>query len=357
MNPLISVIIPVYNSSAYLPRCIDSLIAQTLPDIELIFVDDGSSDNSLEILRNYQNSYSSIYVHSQANQGPSAARNVGLCCATGKYIAFVDSDDWVSPQMYSILYELAEQYHADMVMCGYNEIRKGHRRERIPDIAFEYSNNADEIFHDVLLQMIENQSENIPRTVLMGTVFRSLYKKSIITNSNLLFDTKVSLMEDKLFNIKYISNIKSIAISKECLYNYELTNDSSTTRYYQNDLNNNIMAYNIMSDIIYEYFHNYHSYENAVNCLNVLRRHLGEACITNICKNANKKMMTEKLREIDEVINHQFFHDIYAQVNLHKFPYKQLITYTLLKYQNTIALFLLYRSVNIFRSMLLYFSK
>ena len=110
MNPKVSVIVPVYGAEAFLPTCISSLRAQTLRDIELIFVCDGSPDNSLAILRRVEPLDSRIRVIAfEENQGVSAARNAGLDAARGDYIGFCDGDDWAEPQMYETLLRAAEE--------------------------------------------------------------------------------------------------------------------------------------------------------------------------------------------------------------------------------------------------------
>lgn len=112
----VSVIVPIYNTEAYLEACLDSLIGQTLQDIEIILVNDGSTDQSGEIAEAYSRKDSRIKLICQTNQGLGNARNAGLDLAKGKYIAFVDSDDWVIAKAYERLVSVAEQYKADMVM-------------------------------------------------------------------------------------------------------------------------------------------------------------------------------------------------------------------------------------------------
>ena len=102
---LVSIIVPIYNAQNYLNRCLDSLLAQTLEDIEIILINDGSKDDSLAICRAYEEKDSRIIVIDQKNAGVSAARNAGLDRASGQYVGFVDPDDWVEPDMYALMYE------------------------------------------------------------------------------------------------------------------------------------------------------------------------------------------------------------------------------------------------------------
>lgn len=119
MTPKVTVTVPVYNTSRYLQKCLDSLAAQTLKEIEVILVDDGSTDNSGEICDQYARQYSNFKVIHKSNGGLSTARQAGLEAATGEYIIVCDSDDWVEPDMYERLYRAAKESGADIAMCGY----------------------------------------------------------------------------------------------------------------------------------------------------------------------------------------------------------------------------------------------
>ena len=117
-TPLVSVLIPVYNVEKYLSRCLDSLINQTLTDIEIICVNDGSTDDSLKILRQYQEKDNRIVIVDKKNGGLPSARNAGLDRARGQYVGFVDSDDYVEPSMFETLYKTAKKKNSEVVICG-----------------------------------------------------------------------------------------------------------------------------------------------------------------------------------------------------------------------------------------------
>lgn len=115
----LSIIVPVYNVEKYLSKCLESLIHQTLQDIEIICVDDGSTDSSLEILKSFAKTDSRIKVFSQKNQGQSAARNLALKHAKGEYLGFVDSDDWVDLDYFEKLYRVAKSSNCDIACAGF----------------------------------------------------------------------------------------------------------------------------------------------------------------------------------------------------------------------------------------------
>ena len=115
----VSIIIPVYNCEQYIEKCVQSLILQTKENIEIILVNDGSTDKSLSICNNFAQRYSQIHVLSQCNGGASKARSFGIAKAVGKYVAFLDADDWAHPDMIKVLYQLAEENTADIVQCSF----------------------------------------------------------------------------------------------------------------------------------------------------------------------------------------------------------------------------------------------
>lgn len=129
MNKIfVSIIVPVYNVEKYLARCLNSLIEQTLYEIEIICVDDGSTDNSPKILKQYADKYPNIKIITQTNKGLSAARNTGMNHAQGKYIGFVDSDDWIDKDFYEKLFYTAQKYNASISAAGIIRLSKFSRK-------------------------------------------------------------------------------------------------------------------------------------------------------------------------------------------------------------------------------------
>ena len=120
MNKKISVIVPAYNVEKYLRRCLDSLVYQTYPHLEILVIDDGSTDGTRGIIEEYVSRFAGkVFLYAQENAGQAAARNNGISYATGDYIGFVDADDFVSPRMYEYLVQEAEEKDCDLVTCGY----------------------------------------------------------------------------------------------------------------------------------------------------------------------------------------------------------------------------------------------
>ena len=157
---LISIIIPVYNTEKYLERCLNSLIQQTVKKIEIILIDDGSTDSSGNICDNYAKNHENIKVIHQMNRGQAAARNEGLKIAGGKYIGFVDSDDWVKYDMYETMLEVIENENCDVVECDYIQTDK--------------FTQTTEVVADIEWKKKIFSGDEILREHLLGTCFKSV---------------------------------------------------------------------------------------------------------------------------------------------------------------------------------------
>lgn len=209
-SPAISVIIPVYKAEQYLPRCIDSLLAQRFSDYEVLLVDDGSPDRSGEICEEYARKDSRIRVFHQANQGVSAARNKGLEEALGRYISFADPDDRVQPTYLQHLYDaLHPEQGAGVVMAGFQlHTASGEKQEgkQLPEGVFPAS-NIPEVF----------RAHQIYR---LGYVWSKLFEASVIREHALRFDPRIRCLEDALFTYRYLLKCDYIATSTAQDYIY-----------------------------------------------------------------------------------------------------------------------------------------
>lgn len=218
----ISVIIPVYNVEKYICRCLDSIINQTLREIEIIVVNDGSTDRSRMILEKYKEIDERIILINKENGGQSSARNEGMKIAKGKYIGFIDSDDWASLDMYEKLYEAMEE-DIDLAVCG-RELFNG-AYEKIGEVKIK----------DQIIEIKKIEDYIVDSFLYRQTVLccNKLYKKSVLRENNIFFEDvdKVG-SEDALFNYCYILNIKKVREISEGIYNgYE--REGSTTRKYK----------------------------------------------------------------------------------------------------------------------------
>ncbi len=246
-NPLISVIVPVYNVENYIRQCVDSLLNQTLPSIEIILVDDGATDTSPKICDEYANKYSNIKVLHKANGGLGSARNAGMKEARGKYIGFVDSDDYVSEKMYETLLKLAETNKADCAYCECirfwkNKVDAAPKQEKTIKI---YSN--DEILNPYLLDRVGCNPSEKEDCSYGASVCLGLLKNDVIQKSKAEFvSEREFIAEDMVFDIDFIPHCKKIVHTNEKLYFYRFNPDSLTTRYVADRFERNVVLCNEM---------------------------------------------------------------------------------------------------------------
>ena len=227
MHPKVSVIIPVYNTEQYLHQCVDSVLSQTLRDIEVILVDDESPDNCPQICNEYAQKDSRVKVIHKKNGGLGFARNSGLEIASGEYVVFLDSDDYVDLGTYKFLYNKAILNNLDLVYYKYTQFSKSETpAANYSDIEGLYIGKD---VQTLMLDMIASRpSEKLDRRIECSAC-TALYKRSIIDDNHLSFHSERELIsEDMIFNLDFLSHAESAVYNQSTLYFYRV-NHSSTT--------------------------------------------------------------------------------------------------------------------------------
>lgn len=232
--PEISVIIPVYNMEKYLNRCVDSVLSQTFTDIEIILVDDGSTDNSPEICDNYKEIDDRIIVIHKPNGGLSDARNAGLDVATGNYIGFVDSDDYIDHRMYEILYDLIVTNNADIAHCLMKKITDN------DFIINHITYNQSEVNTYQHKDFIENYFPNFPH-IIPSPVCSKLFRKKIF--NEIRFPVG-QYYEDSYIQLRTLDLCQSIVVINLELYYYvqregSIMHSEYSPKWFQGTNNNN----------------------------------------------------------------------------------------------------------------------
>lgn len=226
----ISVIVPVYNVQKYLDRCVDSIVKQTYPNLEIILVDDGSKDNSGTMCDGYTDSR--IKVIHKANAGLGMARNSGIEMATGQYIMFVDSDDYIDLDMIEKLYSDLIKAKADTAIGGFKRVFSNHTDNFVNPYAGKTYDN-DQILTEVLPKMMGKNSE-IDDHIEMSA-WKVLFSADIIKKNKLQFPSEREFIsEDIIFDTEYYPLCSKIVMSSNIGYNYCDNEDSLTTRYNPN---------------------------------------------------------------------------------------------------------------------------
>lgn len=210
--PKISIIVPVYNVEEYLSNCIDSILNQTFKDFELILVNDGSTDNSLDICKHYKNIDNRIFIIDKKNGGVSSSRNAGLDIAKGEYIGFVDSDDYIHPQMYEILYHQIIKNKADISMCNYEEVYN------YDESYFKYNeNNKPDTIIECLSNIQSLEMIDSPETVSFVVAWNKLYKRDIF--KDLRYKHGI-IHEDEYIIHRILYKCEKVVHIKKALYFY-----------------------------------------------------------------------------------------------------------------------------------------
>lgn len=219
---LVSVIIPTFNNAPYLHRCVDSVLAQTYGNLEIIVVDDGSSDNPLSALSDVSDPRFRGVI-SMPHKGVSTARNVGIQYALGEYIVFIDGDDWVEPSHLELLVDGLKEADCAMIMM---QIDYPDRSEVNVD-CLKLSESCPLIKRADFNLLFENY--------LLSSPCNKIYKTSLVKQTNFLqFDRSISYAEDLLFNLEYFRMISSVVLKTDATYHYIKHGESGTTRYHAN---------------------------------------------------------------------------------------------------------------------------
>lgn len=280
-NIKISIIVPVYNSEKYLEKCLKSIVNQTYENIEIILVNDGSTDNSKKICEHFEKNDRRIILINQDNKGVSAARNIGIELSTGKYITFIDSDDFVAQNYIEDLYKQCNDKNADLSICGTNDIDNN---KKIIKTSIKYSNIVD---------AKEAMKELLNEKYYTGVVWAKMYKKDLF--KDIKFNKKIKIAEDLdvLYRVIDKCNLINIDTSKK-LYYYRIRENSATAVNYNKDWNNEIK---ICKDII-SFIKN--RYPDILDFAIKRYIRINVTCINNIMKNnLNKK---EELIELQKNI-------------------------------------------------------
>ncbi len=210
MRPMVSIIVPIYNAEQYLRRCVDSILNQEYTDFELLLVNDGSTDASGDICEEYGDRDSRVIVIQKENTGVSDSRNRALDRARGKYLQFLDSDDWITPDATRLFVRAAEEYGCDMVISDFYRV-VGERLSTKGDIEEEGVLTREEF----AAHMMEN-----PADFYYGVLWNKLYRRDIVEEHNLRMDTDINWCEDFMFNLEYIRYAKVFYALHAPIYYY-----------------------------------------------------------------------------------------------------------------------------------------
>ncbi|MDD3173533.1 MAG: glycosyltransferase [Herbinix sp.] len=301
----VSIIVPIYNSEDSIGYCINSILKQSYHDIELILVNDGSTDNSLRICQNYERIDSRVKVINIPNGGVSNARNKGLEKASGEFIQFVDSDDVIASQMTEKMIETIETYQKDIAICGYSIITLDGNK-----VISNNKVNSTKLGEECVLNeetFIEQISYILWHTALLEMPWNKIYRKSIIDEYNLRFPVDISLGEDFLFNIDYFALCNGAIFINEEYYYYMISNEQALTRIYRPNLFE--IQIRLMSNMIRMLESKNKWTDKGISCLsNYIVSHFIN-CLKNLFNPLCKLNESQKKAEIAKMVNNRIIRE------------------------------------------------
>jgi len=304
-NTLVSIIIPVYNAKKHLRACLDSVISQTYTYLEIIIVNDGSTDGSQTLCEEYATADKRIKLIHKDNEGVSKARNMGLDIATGKYINFIDADDTVEPQMIESL--LKSIQGSQIALCYYNDMKpngtKILHQEPLPGKTHDYQSIREYLIPD----LVGTASKTPQCALVMGSLCRCLFERKLIEQTPKIRLFNVKLAEDLLFLIEFLSRCQSASIVPVALYNYR-ENTNSATRSYMNN------AYETVTSMLQKLeeilkFNNIFTDDVSAR-LRMTELYNITSCITNELKTPERKLDLKRLDKIRHIRNHPCFKNL-----------------------------------------------
>ena len=351
-QPQVSIIVPAYNVENYIERCLNSLVNQTFKDIEIITINDGSTDKSLELLNKYAKEDIRVSVIDLGDEGVSYCRNLGVEKANGKYIMFVDSDDWIDSNMIEAMYKKAEENKLDLVMCSYIREFKDHSKEKRFNLPEEIIYKEDKVKNELLRKLVGPVKEELSNPEMLdalGTVWGKLYRADILKENKIKFvDLKeIGSAEDTLFNIFTFNYLKKVMFLNKPMYHYWRDNPKSVTSQYNPKLKEQRKVFfKYISDFIRE--NNFEQvFEEALNnriCTSVLGLGLIE------CSKNNKINGINKIKNIKKIINEEYIRNAYKNLELKYISIHWRIFYFFIKNKMSFCSYLMLSTIEFLRA-------
>ncbi len=344
MRPCVSVVVSVYNEENYIKECIDSIVAQSLRNIEIILVDDGSKDLSGSICDEYAALDERIKVIHKKNEGLGMARNTGIKAASGEFIAFVDSDDYISKEMYENMYNKAVSYNADTCLCGFQSFNNKGKKKCWPLRMDKDVYKNHEIKNYILLNMIGALPEGREDDVIGMSVWKGIYSSKIIFENGIAFvSEREFISEDIIFNIDYIKNSKICVVDENPYYHYRnnllsLTNTYLKERFFKEK----ILYYELV-----EKLKTLKIYDKAQ--IRLSRMFIARVRICLLHEVKDNKNLRQTLKRIKFIANDSLLQNILEEYPIRKLPLIKGIFSYAEKFKLYMIIFLLCRAYLIIR--------
>lgn len=327
---LITIIVPVYNVERYIVECIESLLNQTYKNLEIILVDDGSTDKSGEICENYANTYSRVKVIHKKNEGLGFARNTGLAVAHGRFVTFVDSDDKAETDLIERLVKGIVDFKCDTCIGGFKRISENGRTNFVEQYDAALFTGTD-VYNKLFARMLGSAPDK-PDAIRMS-VWNVMYSMDIIRKYKIEFPSEREFIsEDIIWDSEYYKYSKRVKVIDSNAYNYRITPGSLTQKYKENMLKKICVLYSEMINRISD------------DKIKRLQRQFFvnlRVCFRQENSNISKKSSSEILNSIKEIVNNEIVHTVATEYEKVIEQFKQKVFVKLVKNKKIYILYIL----------------
>lgn len=306
----VSVIVPIYNAEKHLVQCLDSVMNQTLKDIEIILINDGSTDGSTEICQRYLSDSRVTYYYKE-NEGLAAARQDGMERASGEYIGFVDSDDWIEPDMYEKMYNAAKINNSDVVFCNCIQNEDGHRfTPEMRTGAF----NREQILTDILPRTLAYINEKGEKRSIRWCNWLRIYKKKLLDDNKIAFDRRFRRSQDSQLTYEAMLVAQNFYyLGDDYLYHNRVVGGSLSRGYTKN-------MWNLYVPLIERLYKDTVEFEemNLMPQMHLRAFFFVTDCIENELKPLCPNDMNTRIKHINEIMNHPVCDRYYGHIPIEK---------------------------------------
>lgn len=302
----VSVIVPIYNAEKYLRQCLDSVANQALREIEIILIDDGSTDDSAAICKEYLDDQRVLYYRKE-NEGLAAARQDGMDRASGEYIGFVDSDDWLEPDAYEKMYRAAQTNHADIVFCNCIENENGHRFT--PEMR-SGAYNRERIKSEILPRTLAYIGKHGEKRAIRWSNCLRIYRRAFLNDNAIAFDRKLRRSQD--LQLTYLATQKAqnyYYLGDDYLYHNRVVGDSLSRGYTKNMW----PLYVMLINHLYEYTESFAELD-LMDQMHLRAFFFATDCIENEMKPLCPNDRATKIRLISEIMNDPICERFYGHI-------------------------------------------
>ncbi len=338
-KPLISFIVPIHNAGQYLNTCVDSILSQTFEDIELILVNDGSTDNSAEICNTYAQKDKRVKVFHKENGGTHTARNLGIENSSGKYLTFCDPDDWYSTEAVGYISRFLSEENLDVLRFNYIKEFNGYsvkKKNTFLEAKLCDTQGCKELRRQTVGLVSEELSHPENFNFLASVCF-GVYKAEIILSNNIRFDNirEIATFSDGLFNIKFLKYANSFRFLDKGFYHYRKTNASSATSNYRDSFLQKQM-------VMFEKLESYISDDFNSQMTLAFNNRLSYS-VMEMCNNALKSnfRFIRKYNEIIQILKNEKLKESYEKFDLKYLPLKWQAYYFFVKNKIAPAVYLM----------------